>query len=122
MDKVILPWPLVTDISLAVPDKVAGVRVLPVEFPMRSWPSVKDDWPVPPLLTPSTPESALIDGEVVEVTKPLVAWRKPLSELASVVAPATFNVPVAVRFPPRKVLPATSSRLVGEVVPMPTFL
>ena len=31
------------------------------------------------------------------------------------------NVPVAVKVPPRKVLPATSRRLVGEVVPMPTL-
>jgi len=31
------------------------------------------------------------------------------------------TVPVAVKVPPRKVLPAISRRVVGEVVPMPTF-
>jgi hypothetical protein len=75
---------------------------------------------------PRIPESELIDGEVVEVTRPFVAWRKPLSELARVVLPATFNVPVAVifapvRFPLKNPFPATSNLLVGLVVPMPTL-
>src|SRR3989344_1907443 len=36
-------------------------------------------------------------------------------------AGVSATVPVAVRVPPRKVLPATSSLLVGEVVPTPKF-
>jgi hypothetical protein len=44
-----------------------------------------------------------------------VKTREPL-----VMRPLAVNVPVAVTLPPRKVLPETSKRFEGEVVPMPT--
>ena len=76
---------------------------------------------MPPFDTPRTPDNELIEGEVVADNKPFVAWTNPLREVAKVVAPLTVNVPVAVRFPPRKVFPETSKRFDGDVVPIPTF-
>jgi len=54
--------------------------------------------------------------------RPFVAWRKPFSEVAKVVAPVIASVPVAVRLPPRKVLPATSRAFDRVLVPIPTPL
>src|ERR1700674_4498714 len=42
--------------------------------------------------------------------------------LASVVLPDTLSVPVAVRFPLKKPLPATESVAKGELVPMPMLV
>ena len=60
------------------------------------------------------------DVETAE-TRPFVPNKRPFKDDARVVAPATARVPVAVRFPPRNVLPETSSLFEGEVVPMPTL-
>ena len=58
-DIVIVPCPLV--IVTPVPAvKVAGVRVLPVVLPIRSWPSVYEVCPVPPLATGNVPVKLLI--------------------------------------------------------------
>ena len=62
-------------------------------------------------------------GVAVDTT-PAVALRRPVSEVARVVCPVTFNVPVAVmleavRFALKKPLPATERRAKGEVVPIP---
>lgn len=83
------PLPFVTIISLEVPVRVALVSVFPDVLPMRSWPSVYVVWPVPPFDTPRTPDKALSEGEVVADITPLVAWRKPVREVARVVAPVT---------------------------------
>src|SRR3989344_2552008 len=58
-------------------------------------------------------------GNVLEPVAVLVTAPEMPSVLESVAAPATASVPVAVKLPPKNVLPATSRRLVGEVVPMP---
>ena len=90
------------------------------------------------MATPRIPDKALSEGEVVADTTPLVAWRKPVREVAKVVTPLTVraldsvvvaetaNVPVAVRFAPVRFpakypLPATSSLFEGEEVPMPKY-
>jgi hypothetical protein len=61
--------------------------------------------------------------EVVADTAPLVPKRRPEREPTDrppvVVVEVTARVPVAVRLPPRKVLPETSRRFEGEVVPIP---
>ena len=63
--------------------------------------------PVPPFPTARVPDKTLIDGEVVAEIRPFVAWRKPVSELASVVFPLTFNEPK---------LAALAKRLVDDAV------
>lgn len=197
VERVIVPWPLPMFISFDVPCRLVGVRPPVKVLPIKSWPSVYVVWPVPPLAVPRIPDIALIEGDDVADTTPLVAWRKPVRDVARVVAPLTFNVPrfatlekrlvelavvekklvevafvrltfvpnrfvevalpatsedeyifvevelvvvafvatrlfkvvlpetarvpVAVKLPPRKVLPETSNLFVGEVEPMPTF-
>ena len=90
----------------------------PVEYRK---PYGKEVAPVPPFATPKVPDRAFNEGEVVAETRPFVAWINPLSDEARVVAPFTDRVPVAVRLPPRNVLPATSSLLDGEDVPTPNL-
>ena len=49
---------------------------------------------------PSIPDNVLIEGEVVAEIRPFAAWRKPVREEASVVAPETVrlaSVPTEVR-------------------------
>jgi len=94
---------------------------------MRSWfkPGAVEV-PVPPLAMLSIPESALIEGEVVEVMRPFVAWRKPFKDEARVVAPDTFRVPVITPLPftckpVDEAVPTTSNFVFGLIVPMPTF-
>ena len=60
------------------------------------------------------------------VTAPFVAKSNPFSDATDrppvVVVDVTDRVPVAVTFPPKYELPATSRRFEGEVVPIPTEL
>ena len=94
--------------------------------PYKRSPVVTEETPVPPFIAPKTPDIAFNEGEVVADTTPLVAWRKPVREDASVVVPETFNVPIAVIFaavklPLKYPFPATSNLFEGEEVPMPTL-
>jgi hypothetical protein len=65
-------------------------------------------------------EMVRLEVEAVE-EKRFVAVRAVEDAYGSVLAEVevTVMVPVAVRLPPKKVLPETSRRLVGEVVPIP---
>ena len=44
---------------------------------------------MPPFATPRIPDRAFNDGDDVADMTPLVAWRKPVREVARVVAPVT---------------------------------
>ena len=78
------------------------------------------------------PAAKLIPFAAVVVAEPVIARFRSetppekvdvdvfvTERLVIVVGPAA-SVPVAIRLPPKKAWPATSSLLVGEVVPMPT--
>ena len=76
---------------------------------------------VPPLAI----ERSLVRFNVVAFTVPAVSApetvRLVVEALPREVWPRIARVPVAVRLPPRNVLPETSRRLDGDVVPMPTL-
>ena len=97
---VIAPLELVM-VTLAPAVSVAGVRPLVDELPIRSWPSVKVVWPVPPLATGTVPRDNMLptreSGEVTD--KPALEARRmfvpvdQINVLARLVAVTVSNPP-----------------------------
>lgn len=135
------PWPDEVILDVPVTDPIATLLFVGLANTLPAGPRARDpakvevavevalmkpndgdvDATVTPPKLPSQPvPRKLKDGDVVADMRPFVACRKPFKDEASVVVPNIESVPVAVRLPPRKVLPETSKAFDSVLVPMPT--
>ena len=85
-----------------------------VPFPRTMAPAAMFPQPVPPFAVPRIPVISLARLMRDVETTPLAAFKKPESDVASVVSPVTFNVPATA------VLPALSMVVVA-VAPKKAF-
>jgi hypothetical protein len=90
---VIAPEPLVTEIPVPAVI-VALVNVLPVVFPIRSWPSVYEPCPVPPSATAKSVIPVILPPVIVTALEACVAIEpRPSDVLAVAPDSATQLVP-----------------------------